>query len=232
MAPERIRGAEYSTSSDVWSLGMISLECAQGSHPYACIQSYYDLVVELSEGVEPPTLQEDLFSQPIREFTSACLCSRPTARASAATLLGHQFILSSHGHLGGAKGAQPTTAQLLTIAAFRLRDWVRQTFAQSSLAIGATSSCAGACACNPQLCISPCSAHSAYSETPSAASVVSSEDESAARIQAAIRGAHTRRELEEMRELVRLSALEDLPSLYEDEVTAVAHQLGNSHLSR
>jgi len=29
MAPERVRGAEYSTSSDVWSLGMIALECAQ-----------------------------------------------------------------------------------------------------------------------------------------------------------------------------------------------------------
>lgn len=34
MSPERIRGDAYSFNTDVWSLGLLLLECAQGRYPY------------------------------------------------------------------------------------------------------------------------------------------------------------------------------------------------------
>lgn len=34
MSPERIRGAPYGVSSDVWSLGLTLLEAATGRFPY------------------------------------------------------------------------------------------------------------------------------------------------------------------------------------------------------
>lgn len=43
MSPERIRGAPYGVSSDVWSLGLTLLEAAIGRFPYP------------SEGVSPTT---------------------------------------------------------------------------------------------------------------------------------------------------------------------------------
>ena len=50
MAPERIRGHDYSMASDVWAVGLVAMECAQGTHPYSHVASYYDLVVEIGEG--------------------------------------------------------------------------------------------------------------------------------------------------------------------------------------
>jgi len=39
MSPERLNGGGtgYSWPADVWSAGLIMLECAMGQHPYAAI---------------------------------------------------------------------------------------------------------------------------------------------------------------------------------------------------
>lgn len=34
MSPERIRGDSYSFNTDVWSVGLLLLECATGRYPY------------------------------------------------------------------------------------------------------------------------------------------------------------------------------------------------------
>lgn len=34
MSPERIRGDSYGLNTDVWSLGLLVLECAVGRYPY------------------------------------------------------------------------------------------------------------------------------------------------------------------------------------------------------
>ena len=34
MSPERLRGKPYTTPSDVWSLGLVLLECVRGDSPF------------------------------------------------------------------------------------------------------------------------------------------------------------------------------------------------------
>lgn len=123
MAPERISGADYTQSSDVWSLGMVVVECAVGLHPFAAAQSYYDLVVGLSSGADPPSLPEGLFSAEARDFVAACLRVAPEKRATAEGLQRHPFACAVSGD-----GTARTPDQLVAGAAFRLRQWLSQTF--------------------------------------------------------------------------------------------------------
>ncbi len=125
MAPERLRGSDHSTPCDLWSLGIIAVECAQGEHPFAHAASYYDLVVELSESSRRPTLAPEHFSAELRAFCEAALAPAPEARPTALALFGHAFVASSHGRATGssAAGAELTMEQQMQLAALRLREW-------------------------------------------------------------------------------------------------------------
>ena len=71
MAPERLNAEDYSSAADLWSLGMMALECAQGVHPWRHATSYYELIVEIAECAHPPRLPDDgRFSPPLRDFAS------------------------------------------------------------------------------------------------------------------------------------------------------------------
>lgn len=41
MSPERIRGDSYTFNTDVWSLGLLVLECALGRYPYPPVQQQH-----------------------------------------------------------------------------------------------------------------------------------------------------------------------------------------------
>ena len=84
MAPERIAGDDYGTAADIWAVGIVLCECAQGAHPYKHMQSYYDLVLELSEGGRPPRLPSPPFSAELAALCAACLATDPAARPAAA----------------------------------------------------------------------------------------------------------------------------------------------------
>jgi serine/threonine protein kinase len=49
MAPERLSGKAYGRLSDMWSFGLLLLECATGKPPFMEISSIVDLVVHLEE---------------------------------------------------------------------------------------------------------------------------------------------------------------------------------------
>ena len=51
MAPERMSGAAYSFGADVWAVGVVAVECAQGSHP-----SRTPGEGEIDGEIEPPLL--------------------------------------------------------------------------------------------------------------------------------------------------------------------------------
>ncbi|KAL7225073.1 hypothetical protein ACSBR1_020386 [Camellia fascicularis] len=76
MSPERISGRTYDYKSDIWSLGMVILECAMGRFPYIQSEeqqawpSFYELL-EAIVGSPPPSALLDHFSPEFCSFVSA-----------------------------------------------------------------------------------------------------------------------------------------------------------------
>ncbi|KAG0475481.1 hypothetical protein HPP92_015167 [Vanilla planifolia] len=97
MAPERISGGSYDYKSDIWSLGLVILECAIGSFPYKQIEneesplSFYELLQSIVEE-DPPSAPSDQFSPEFCSFISACIQKDPVKRISSLELLSHPFI--------------------------------------------------------------------------------------------------------------------------------------------
>ena len=93
MAPERIRGesqnalSTYTVSSDVWSVGLATLEIAIGKYPYPP-ETYMNVFAQLTAIIhgDPPELP-DTYSEAARDWVSRCLVKRPEGRASYAELL-------------------------------------------------------------------------------------------------------------------------------------------------
>ena len=191
MAPERIAGDDYGTAADIWAVGIVLCECAQGAHPYKHMQSYYDLVLELSEGGRPPRLPSPPFSAELAALCAACLATDPAARPGCGALLDHGYIRL---HAGAPPPAAGTDAPppppldpgpLAAAAAAALAAWVGETWP----AAAADAAAAGGAA-----------AASRVTEEEADDDGELKED-SAKRIQANLRGSQVRRELEEMRQL-------------------------------
>lgn len=91
MAPELISGKEYTESVDLWALGILLLEMAEGVAPYE--GEAYDVVMEKILNNPPPRLQNKFkWSKDIINFLSLCLRKDPIERLSAKNLLCHPFI--------------------------------------------------------------------------------------------------------------------------------------------
>ncbi|KAL4194230.1 hypothetical protein AMTRI_Chr05g58320 [Amborella trichopoda] len=98
MAPERISGSTYNYSSDIWSLGLVALECAIGHFPYAPAEQeeggwlgFYELLETIVDQ-PPPSAPPDQFSPEFCSFISACIQKDPNDRMSTLDLLAHPFI--------------------------------------------------------------------------------------------------------------------------------------------
>ncbi|KAJ6295791.1 hypothetical protein OIU78_023757 [Salix suchowensis] len=76
MSPERISGRAYDYSSDIWSLGLVVLECAIGHFPYMQSEdqqgwpSFYELLEAIVHS-PPPSAPADQFSPEFCSFVSA-----------------------------------------------------------------------------------------------------------------------------------------------------------------
>lgn len=97
MSPERISGGSYDYKCDIWSLGLVILECAIGRFPYIPSEqeegwlSFYELLEAIVEQ-PPPTAPSDQFSPEFCSFISACVQKDPQDRMSSLELLSHPFI--------------------------------------------------------------------------------------------------------------------------------------------
>ncbi|KAK1418570.1 hypothetical protein QVD17_27715 [Tagetes erecta] len=97
MSPERISGGAYDYKSDIWSLGLVILECAIGRFPYIQSEdqqvwpSFYELL-EAIVAKPPPSAPSDQFSPEFCSFVSSCIQKDPKDRSSALDLLSHPFI--------------------------------------------------------------------------------------------------------------------------------------------
>ncbi|KAK8684922.1 hypothetical protein V6N13_040936 [Hibiscus sabdariffa] len=97
MSPERIVEDLYGTDADIWSLGIVLLECATGKFPYSPSNpaegwaNLYDLTDCIVEG-PAPCAPADQFSLEFCSFISACLQKDPMERKSAQELMELPFI--------------------------------------------------------------------------------------------------------------------------------------------
>lgn len=91
MAPEVIRAIEYSPNVDIWSLGILALEMAEGEPPLIELPVLRALFIIATQPA--PTLREPSnWSSHFNHFLARCLVKDPTQRASAAELLEHPFM--------------------------------------------------------------------------------------------------------------------------------------------
>lgn len=89
-APEVITGDSYDTKVDIWSLGIMIMEMAEGEPPYMDLPPLTALRLIVVDGIPP--LNDAKWSQDLRDFVSACLTVKVDRRPSASDLLRHPFI--------------------------------------------------------------------------------------------------------------------------------------------
>lgn len=85
MSPERILNQPYSYMSDIWSFGLVLMECATGQYPFhqhtGCIAMAQTIL-----DADVPELKEP-FSPEFRDFLKQCLNRDPNLRLPAEVLL-------------------------------------------------------------------------------------------------------------------------------------------------
>ena len=98
MAPERIDADIYYLNCDVWSLGIIVMECVLGYYPYLIYNNFEPLnsvwnLHELIENNPVPPLDDKIYSKELIDFSKKCLIKNLKERPTATALLQHPFIV-------------------------------------------------------------------------------------------------------------------------------------------
>lgn len=91
MAPETIRGDNYDTSVDIWSLGIMLREMAEGLPPYIDCAPLRALFLITTRGL-PPLNAPDSWSSAFKSMYECTTNIDPTGRPTAAQLLEHPFL--------------------------------------------------------------------------------------------------------------------------------------------
>jgi serine/threonine protein kinase len=91
MAPELIKSKPYSFAVDIWSLGIMCGELAEGAPPYVEVPPMRALYLIVSAGI-PPIKSPETRSPEMLDFLNQCLTVDPAKRATAEKLLQHPFL--------------------------------------------------------------------------------------------------------------------------------------------
>jgi serine/threonine protein kinase len=91
MAPEVIRGQDYTFKVDIWSLGKMVMEMIEGEPPYMEHPPLRALFLITTKGI-PGIQNPDDWSLDCRNFLSTALDIDVDKRADASTLLKHPFL--------------------------------------------------------------------------------------------------------------------------------------------
>lgn len=91
MAPELIRQSEYDYKVDLWSVGILAVECAEWEPPHMDEKPLRAMFLITTQA--PPKLKApQQWSAEFNDFISCCLVLNPARRASASQLLTHPFL--------------------------------------------------------------------------------------------------------------------------------------------
>lgn len=112
MAPELIRGQEYDQKVDIWSLGIMAMEMAEGEPPYMDFPPLRALFLITTKGI-PPLKDSEKWSSDFQDFVAQCLDKDSDKRPDAAQLLKHPFLKTA---------CKPTDLSPLIEQAKRLKD--------------------------------------------------------------------------------------------------------------
>jgi len=94
MAPELIRGHEYGVKVDIWSLGIVIIELAEGEPPYMEYPPLKALFHITTKGI-PPLKNKNKWSSQLHDFMAKCLCVDVASRPDAVEMLKHPFLLKA-----------------------------------------------------------------------------------------------------------------------------------------
>jgi len=91
MSPELIHGNNYDTKVDIWSLGIMCMEMAEGEPPYIELTPLRALFMITTKGI-PPLKEPQQWTVDFKHFLAQCLQTAPSDRPSATALLNHPFL--------------------------------------------------------------------------------------------------------------------------------------------
>jgi len=91
MAPELIRGQEYDYKVDIWSLGIMAMEMAEGEPPYMDFPPLRALFLITTKGI-PPLKESEKWSPDFEDFVAKCLEKDAERRPDATELIKHPFL--------------------------------------------------------------------------------------------------------------------------------------------
>lgn len=95
MAPELIRGSQYDTKVDLWSLGIMMREMAEGEPPYLDLPPLKALFLITTDGIPKIANQSPSkkpWSSSFNHFADLCLKKDAEERPTATELLRHPFM--------------------------------------------------------------------------------------------------------------------------------------------
>lgn len=92
MAPELIRGQNYDQKVDIWSLGIMVMEMAEGDPPYMDFPPLRALFLITTKGI-PGLKHPEKWSTEFKDFVAQCLEKEAENRPTADQLLFHPFIV-------------------------------------------------------------------------------------------------------------------------------------------
>lgn len=94
MSPEVITKSKYNQKADIWSIGITSIEMAEGQPPLSSMHPFRAMLMIKRNPPSGFTKPED-YSPEFNDFVKQCLTINPEERPYAFQLLDHPFITGS-----------------------------------------------------------------------------------------------------------------------------------------